>query len=112
MVAKCVNPSCSSTFHSLDRGSLFRIDSDLPRPNSVRLHEYFWLCEDCSENMTVRLDDEAGLKLIYFHDECQPSPDTGSYSWPIDRRDGLLLMRVAFQEGRAGWLPPRSSYLV
>lgn len=65
MVTKCANPSCGALFHSLRNGKLFLVD--LPRCSSGpggerggrlagRTAEYFWLCDQCSADLTVVVD--------------------------------------------------------
>src|ERR1700757_4413175 len=56
MLAKCANPSCSASFRHLTDGRLFRLETEprFPTPNS-RETEYFWLCEACSAETTLRL---------------------------------------------------------
>src|SRR5437899_11128166 len=56
MLAKCANPSCSASFRHLTDGRLFRLETEprFPLPNS-RETEYFWLCDACSAETTLRL---------------------------------------------------------
>ena len=97
MLAKCANPSCSVLFRRLDEGTLFRLEndpalalelSDLKRP------EYFWLCGCCSETVMLRLDGDAGLRVV-------PSPpvertaDDADFT-TLDRHNGLRLARIRF----------------
>jgi len=65
MVAKCSNPSCSTSFHYLKKGSLFRLET-LPaaRPSKFVRVEYFWLCEQCSGAMTLRLGEEGTVMAV------------------------------------------------
>jgi hypothetical protein len=61
MLAKCANPSCSHPFRYLHEGKLYRMEwlqaNDGFRPNS----EWFWLCDQCSSQMTLRVE---GTQLI------------------------------------------------
>ncbi len=58
MLHKCANPDCSEKFLFLHQGKLFCL---APTPEVVRtspaallpLQERFWLCDRCSETMTV-----------------------------------------------------------
>jgi len=58
MLSKCANPDCSEKFLSLRKGKLFYL---APTPEVVRrfphielsLQEKFWLCDRCSETMTM-----------------------------------------------------------
>ncbi len=65
MVTKCANPSCYASFQYLRRGKLFLLD--LPRSSArteeggtntdrQRTAEYFWLCDECSSQLTVIVD--------------------------------------------------------
>ena len=56
MLAQGATPSCSASFLHLADGILFRLETELrfPSPNS-RETEYFWLCEPCSAEATLRL---------------------------------------------------------
>jgi hypothetical protein len=70
MLSKCLNPRCSAKFQYMDQGRLFRIDfSDAARKNSSAVWqkkeavrsttypiEHFWLCDECSQALTVVLD--------------------------------------------------------
>ena len=58
MVSKCASPACSEQFRYLHEGKLFHLT---PTPemeasqngfNPV-LYEWFWLCEECSQKMTI-----------------------------------------------------------
>jgi len=71
MLSKCLNPSCSATFHHMSQGRLFRADFEEAARKSalegkatvVSIRgkrssiEYFWLCEKCATTMTVSLSD-------------------------------------------------------
>jgi hypothetical protein len=92
MLSKCVNPSCSAIFRYLHDGRLFRLEAEprLRNSNLKRL-EYFWLCKDCSQTMSLRLDDHGKVSSV-------PASDRGGFGRNgiklIDRRDGLLLSRL------------------
>lgn len=74
MVSKCANPACSARFRYLHEGKLFRIEHPITK-NSQRTFsatetahrkrpvqvEFFWLCPDCSQNMTLTFDPVAGI---------------------------------------------------
>jgi hypothetical protein len=75
MLAKCVNPACSATFHYFHEGKLFpiesRIDSETRgsasnleftgRPHRL---QYFWLCSSCCHVMTVQSGGEDGVRIV------------------------------------------------
>jgi hypothetical protein len=73
MLSKCTNPECSATFLYLHRGRLFRIET-IGREDRRRLLEdqagarkpmrrieFYWLCEDCAEKMTLTFDKQEGV---------------------------------------------------
>jgi hypothetical protein len=77
MLSKCLNPHCSATFQYMDQGHLFRIDfNDAARKhipvnrqkkaNRSKTYpiEHFWLCQECSEAMTVALNDQGEVQLV------------------------------------------------
>lgn len=82
MVSKCLNPQCSATFRSLRDGRLFRIDFEaaLRRGHSqlssrrTRVIEDFWLCSDCAQSMTIKLDDACEVKLVKLQQPHAPLP--------------------------------------
>jgi len=58
MVARCANASCSSRFHYLHEGKLFRFQFESAQPNNYpRKTEYFWLCDQCAVKMIVRVEN-------------------------------------------------------
>lgn len=71
MLSKCANPYCSAPFLYLHRGKLFRIERRSPLSNAEPVAfekipplsiEYFWLCEKCSEHLTV-VRAETGIRV-------------------------------------------------
>lgn len=67
MLSKCANPDCGATFHYLGEGKLYEIKFDRnrePRPfkMSAGRAERFWLCDQCSNLMTLAVD--ASKKVI------------------------------------------------
>ncbi len=76
MVAKCANPSCDASFQYLRGGKLFLLD--LPRmsatteedgssTNHHRTAEYFWLCNECSSQLTVIVDRNGQAAVAKAH---------------------------------------------
>ncbi len=73
MLSKCANPSCSARFRYLHTGQLFRIERPLEGRTSngseleerltakkgPRHVEFFWLCDECSELMTLTFENGA-----------------------------------------------------
>lgn len=68
MLSKCANPDCKETFHYLGKGKLYEIRYDslagTPQPikRAAGRSERFWLCDDCSNSMTLAVD--AAKKVI------------------------------------------------
>ena len=75
MVSKCANPDCSTPFLYFHRGKLFRLETD-GRPDRrremgddtsmkkcMRRIEFYWLCEDCAEKMTLAFDKSTGVSV-------------------------------------------------
>ena len=75
MVSKCANPECSAPFLYFHRGRLFRMETDgrLDRRHSMgsengtgkclRRIEFYWLCEDCADRMTLAFDKATGVSV-------------------------------------------------
>jgi hypothetical protein len=75
MVSKCANPDCSVPFRYFHTGKLFRAETslgldrrralgqDLPQSKPLRRLEFFWLCEDCADRMTLTFDKESGVSV-------------------------------------------------
>jgi hypothetical protein len=61
MLAKCANPSCSHPFRYLHEGKLYRIELPSEDGGSGAKSEWFWLCNQCSSQMTLRME---GSKLV------------------------------------------------
>ncbi len=72
MVAKCANPACGASFHYLRGGRLFFLDQRGARPAlrpAAAPHknpavEFFWLCEQCSPQMTVIVDQNGQAGVV------------------------------------------------
>src|SRR5579883_1837443 len=80
MLSKCANPGCSASFRYLHRGKLFRWDNfhrsngngpgqdtNLSATASDRRVEFFWLCEDCAQQMTLVHQKGAGVVTQPFY---------------------------------------------
>lgn len=89
MLAKCANPPCCSSFHSLEDGMLFRVEAEF-NAGDVRKTEYFWLCSRCSETMTLYLDENASVQPLPFATFAQCTVDMVHFK-PVKRSHGLLL---------------------
>jgi hypothetical protein len=86
MVSKCANPACSTPFHYLREGKVFRIEMEVTPPltseetielsNGSRVPflvatrkpsrkiEHFWLCGSCAQNMSILFDKDNGVTVL------------------------------------------------
>jgi hypothetical protein len=68
MLSKCANPECGATFHYLGEGKLYEIRYDAPGPQPVKKaagrSERFWLCDQCSNLMTLAVDSAKKVILM------------------------------------------------
>ena len=86
MVSKCANPACSTPFHYLREGKIFRVEVEVPRPlvsqNDPRTAngsknpflvgarkpmlklEHFWLCGPCSQSMSLLFEKNSGVSVV------------------------------------------------
>jgi hypothetical protein len=89
MVSKCANPACSTPFHYLREGKIFRVEVEAtPPPTSqgkakadvfndgsqspflvasrkpVLKLEHFWLCGPCSQSMSLLFDKDNRISVI------------------------------------------------
>lgn len=74
MLAKCANPSCSTTLLYLREGKIFMIESAesqtrLDGTTSIRSKasnriEHFWLCGPCSSELTLTYDRQSGVEVV------------------------------------------------
>ena len=69
MLSKCANPACTTPFHYLHDGRLFQWETgsgpDQPSAKKVpRRIEYFWLCNGCAAEYTLRYDRGVGVVTV------------------------------------------------
>jgi hypothetical protein len=71
MLSKCANPACSMPFRYLRDGKLFEIETKLSAEEgetgskkASRRVEFFWLCGDCSAELTLIQDQEKGVIIV------------------------------------------------
>jgi hypothetical protein len=74
MLSKCSNPDCTTLFRYLHEGKLFRIELDVVTEETgnfgidpeikkpVRRTEFFWLCRECSAEMTLDFKKGVGIR--------------------------------------------------
>jgi Fe2+ or Zn2+ uptake regulation protein len=75
VLSKCANPECSAPFLYFHRGKLFRVETEgrqdrrrqlgeevgITKP--MRRLEFYWLCENCAEQMTLEFDKKTGITV-------------------------------------------------
>lgn len=76
MVSRCANPACLAPLRYLRDGRLFQFEirslivpglkaaRAKTRADSSRQVSHFWLCGQCSSNLTLTFDGTQGVKLI------------------------------------------------
>jgi hypothetical protein len=108
MLAKCANPSCSARFRYLAEGRLFRVECDPPLDVRTRTKpQYFWLCSQCSETMTLSLDQETVIRIaVLSADDAVIRNDVPFI--PLERKQGLLLSSFRSLGGPTSNWHPRS----
>ena len=75
MVSKCANPECTTPFLYFHRGKLFRVETEGRQERRrdmgaesgagkpLRRIEFYWLCQDCAEKMTLVFDRTTGISV-------------------------------------------------
>jgi hypothetical protein len=75
MISKCANPTCSTPFHYLRDGKVFRVDlnddnENLNSPYLVdgkkapRRTEHFWLCGPCAQTLSLIFNKQTGVHVV------------------------------------------------
>jgi hypothetical protein len=73
MNIKCANPGCNAELKYLRGGRLFLLEREqftmqdgVRRPvyESVRVRKYFWLCEKCAGQYTIRRWTSHGIEIV------------------------------------------------
>jgi hypothetical protein len=89
LLSKCANPDCVATFRYLQQGKLFRLEKERTKDFSQSPEpEYFWLCGNCSETISLRLNQDCKVVMVAMIAKEAPG---SSHFVALDRRDGLLL---------------------
>jgi hypothetical protein len=99
MLAKCANPRCSVPFRYLESGELFRLEGDRTTSPVTGRREYFWLCRSCSHTMSLRLAEDAVVKVVQLRDFL-PKLEDAIQIGLVDRQNGLVLNRIRFLKYR------------
>jgi len=94
LLAKCANSSCFASFRRLDEGKLFQLENAQTVGASTNLTEYFWLCQDCSAAMTLRLSQDGRVLPIALREAIYDSPQVALIA--LNRENGLCLRSVSF----------------
>jgi hypothetical protein len=75
MVTNCVNPACERPFHYLRGGRLYRFElrtASVCRTEehvaSKRKTVYFWMCDKCCDEFSLKLDPSHGVVLKEFRE--------------------------------------------
>jgi hypothetical protein len=76
MTSKCANPECSAPFRYFHQGKLFRLETaagldrrrvtfgaDDQHAKPLRRLEFYWLCDQCAEKMTLVSDANSGVSV-------------------------------------------------
>jgi hypothetical protein len=79
MISKCANPACSARFLYLHDGKLFRFEREARNSEEILLGfdpavlkysngiDFFWLCQKCSETMTLVHCKGIGVTIHPLH---------------------------------------------
>jgi hypothetical protein len=94
MLSKCSNPSCSALFSHLQDGKLFSLESVPVLDHcAAKRVEHFWLCENCSLTMSLRLAKDERV-VVPLPRPFRSVPGEVSVV-SSDRKKGLLLRTVS-----------------
>ena len=70
MISKCANPACTTPFHYLHEGRLFQMETghqaaeNPEHKKAPRRIEYFWLCNACAVDFTLRYQRGVGIVAV------------------------------------------------
>jgi hypothetical protein len=89
MLSKCANPACGAKLHYLGDGKIYRTGDDPSRrlpiafdpmpanvssddqigtqPAVIVRREYFWLCRECSQDMTLAVHESSVVVVPIRH---------------------------------------------
>lgn len=96
MLAKCANPPCFASFRRLEWGTLFRLENDrIASQSRLATTEYYWLCPNCSQEMTLRIERKNGVKVVRLRGKAPCESESPRFV-PLDRHDRLLLNGIRF----------------
>ena len=72
MLSKCANPACDTSFHYLHDGRLFQMETGGASAEALQLKktprkvEYFWLCNRCAAEMTLKYEQGTGVVAVPY----------------------------------------------
>jgi len=107
MLHKCANQSCSNRFLRLTSGKLFQVEIDslqLPhaagqestaRRRPSRQIEHYWLCDSCSQVLTLTYERGRGICAIPLPDPARKKPSDGVRRNPMEADVGRWEKRKA-----------------
>jgi hypothetical protein len=95
VVSKCANPVCRAKFQYLYTGKLFAIeyrsyrrdDGSDPAPEFTKSFDplrYFWLCQPCSQVMTIQASAGGGIRLAASRHDPDVKQAQGTAPFPAD----------------------------
>lgn len=67
MLSKCANPACTTAFQYLRDGRLFQMETGAHQradKKTPRRIEYFWLCNRCAAELTLRYEPGTGVVTV------------------------------------------------
>ena len=83
MVARCANPTCNCEFRELSKGRLFLLPPVREFGESLSvvtrmIDHCYWLCPDCAETHTLRLDGSTlVVARVRLKEESRPVTHSG-----------------------------------
>jgi len=114
MLSKCSSPGCSTPFRYLHEGKLYLIDrkaasagrkppADLRYARKSLALEYVWLCSSCCRDLTIRVDDDHGVRVVGKREAQNGSIQTGpSMQLKLKRRECQTRTQQSLREHRGG----------
>jgi len=92
MLGKCINLLCFASFRNFADGNLFQLETDPPA--QAKGIEYFWLCAECSVEMTLHLAQNGNVATTGLPDAIPGPPQVARSA--VDRENRRFLSKVSF----------------
>lgn len=98
MVTHCANPKCNAPLHYLRSGRLFRFELRPPLqpcrdvPSTIcaakpaRATVFFWLCESCARQFSLKFSPGQGIELIALQRRGKSSTQAPSVAATTEQR--------------------------